>query len=475
MRRRSFLQTIGTAGLSSHLVGAAKKPNIVYILADDLGWGDLLANNPDSQIDMPNAARLAREGIRFTDMHSPSSVCTPTRYGILTGRYCWRTSLKKGVLNGRSPALIESGRLTVPALLRANGYYTGGVGKWHLGLGEGRETNYYQPLTPGPRDAGFNYYYGIPASLDMEPYLYFENDAPVQQPTERTKGANSPRGYFWREGGMAPGFKMEECLPRLTDRAVKFIRDQKDSRSRPFFLYFPMTGPHTPWAPTAEFKDKSRAGLYGDFAQQVDHSLGQILRALEEIKAEGDTLVIFTSDNGAHWTPDDKNKFSHRANASWKGMKADIWEAGHRVPFLARWPGQIRPGTYSNDLGCLTDLMATVADILGVRLPGDAGEDSVSLLPALRGKKGLRTDVVHHSVEGFFGMRQGEWKLCLGRGSGGFSEPKSITAYGTEPKGELYNLREDPGETKNLYNDNPDQVKKLTDLLNNYQANGRSR
>jgi arylsulfatase A len=474
MRRRSFLQMAGTAGLAGRLGGAAKRPNIVYILADDLGWGDLLANNPESQIEMPNAARLVREGMRFTDMHSPSSVCTPTRYGIMTGRYCWRGSLKKGVLQGRSTALIEKDRLTVPAMLKAQGYYTGGVGKWHLGLGEGRETNYEAPLAPGPLQAGFDYYYGIPASLDMEPYLYFENDRPVQAASARTPGADKPRGYFWREGQIAPDLRMEEVLPRLTDRAVGFIRDQKASR-RPFFLYVPLTGPHTPWAPVAEFKGKSRAGLYGDFAQQVDHSLGQILRAIDEIRAGGDTLVIFTSDNGAHWTPEDKKAFAHRANAGWKGQKADIWEAGHRVPFVARWPGVIRPGTSTGELGCLTDLMATCAEIVGAKLPAGGGEDSFSLLPVMKGKRGLREAVVHHSVEGVFGIRKGDWKLCLGRGSGGFSEPKSIVPAGDEPKGELYDLRQDPGEERNRYNENPAKVAELTALLEKYQREGRSR
>ena len=471
MRRRTFLSSLS----ASALWAAPKRPNIVYILADDLGWGDLAANNAESQLDMPNAMRLAREGMRFTDMHSPSSVCTPTRYGILTGRYCWRSPLKKGVLNGRSPALIESDRLTVPAMLRAKGYYTGGVGKWHLGLGAGKETDYNAPLTPGPLAAGFNYYYGIPASLDMEPYLYLENELPVAPASERTPGADTPRGYFWRAGQQAPGFKMEECLPRLTDRAVKFIRDQKANKGRPFFLYFALTGPHTPWAPTAEFKGKSRAGLYGDFVQQVDDTLGQVLRALEEIKQADNTLVIFTSDNGAHWTPEDRQKFSHRANANWKGQKADIWEAGHRVPFLARWPGQIKAGSTSHDVACLTDLMATLAEITGAKLPSAAGEDSFSLLPALHGKKGTRDAVVHHSVEGVFAIRQGEWKLCLGRGSGGFSDPKQITPYGSEPKGELYNLRQDPAETQNVYNEHPDKVLALTELLDRYRREGRSR
>ena len=430
-------------------------------------------NNPDAEVLMPNAARLASEGMRFTDMHSPSSVCTPTRYGILTGRYCWRSSLKKGVLNGRSPALIEQGRMTVPSLLSARGYRTGGVGKWHLGLGEAKVNDYSGPLTPGPRKAGFQYYYGIPASLDMEPYFYFHNDRPVSAATEKTPGADSPRGYFWREGGMAPGFSMEGCLPHLADKAVAFIREQK--AERPFFLYFPMTGPHTPWAPVAEFKGKSRAGLYGDFVQQVDHTLGQILRALDETGQAKNTLVIFTSDNGAHWTVEDRAKFTHRANAKWKGQKADIWEAGHRIPFVARWPGQIRAGSESREVGCLTDLLATVAEIAGVKLPAEAGEDSFSLLPAMRGKKGTRAAVVHHSIDGVFAIRQGDWKLCLGRGSGGFSDPKQITPAAGEPLGELYNLRQDPSEETNLYKQHPEKVKALTALLRGYQRNGRSR
>ena len=268
---------------------------------------------------------------------------------------------------------------------------------------------------------------------------------------------------------------MEECLPRLTDRAVKFVRDQKGSKGRPFFLYFPLTAPHTPWAPTAEYKGKSRAGLYGDFVQQVDNTLGQIMRALDEIKQSDNTLLIFTSDNGAHWTPEDKQKFSHRANANWKGQKADIWEAGHRIPFIARWPGQIRAGSESRELGCLTDLLATVADLQGAKLPQGSGEDSFSLLPAMRGKKGTRDAVVHHSVDGVFAVRQGDWKLCLGRGSGGFSEPKTITPAGNEPKGELYNLREDPTESRNLYNEHPDKVIALAELLDRYRRDGRSR
>jgi len=469
MNRRFFFPVF-----AGGLFGAeTKRPNIVYILADDLGWGDLPANNAESQVRMPHAMRLVREGMNFRDMHSPSSVCTPTRYGILTGRYCWRSRLKKGVLQGRSTALLEAGRLTVPRLLREAGYATGGVGKWHLGLGTGETTNYDAALTPGPAEAGFDSYFGIPASLDMEPYLYFENGKPVKLPTEKTPGANEPRGYFWREGGIAPGFTMEGCLPELTAQAVKFIGRQR--AARPFFLYFPMTGPHTPWAPTEEFKGKSKAGLYGDFVEQVDASLGQVLKALDDAKLAENTLVIFTSDNGAHWTPEDKAKFAHRPNAKWKGQKADIWEAGHRVPFVARWPGRIRAGSSSAALGCLTDLMATVAEMAGTRLPSNAGEDSFSLLPAFAGKKGTREAVVHHSVEGVFAIRRGDWKLCEGRGSGGFSEPKKIDVKPGEAAGELYNVRDDPGETRNLYLERPAEVRALTALLDRYRQSNGSR
>lgn len=457
------------------MLAAGERPNIVYILADDLGQGDLAAFNGDSQVAMPHADRLAREGMRFTDMHSPSSVCTPTRYGIMTGRYCWRSTLKNGVLNGRSPALIEKGRMTVPSFLKAQGYYTAGVGKWHLGLGSGKQTDYTKPFAPSPLNYGFDYYFGIPASLDMEPYLFFENDKTVEQPTARTPGANSPRGYFWREGQIAPGFKIEQCLPTLADKAVDFIRGRKNQRNQPFFLYVPLTGPHTPWAPTPEFKGKSRAGLYGDFVMQTDAVLGQILKALEETGQSRNTLVMFTSDNGAHWTPEDKTKFAHRPNGNLKGQKADIADGGHRIPFLARWPGKIKPNSVSHELHCLTDLLATVAEITGGTLPFNAGEDSFSLLPALMGKRGTRQAIVHHSVDGMFAIRQREWKLCLGRGSGGFSEPRKIVPKPGEPAGELYDLLHDPGETKNLYAQESKRVLELTELLDRYKRDGRSR
>ena len=475
--RRSFCKTLAAMPALAQAAPEGPLPNIVYILADDLGWGDLDCYNSQSAVPTPNANRFATEGMRFTDMHSPSAVCTPTRYGILTGRYCWRSRLKSGVLWGYSPNLIEPGRLTVPAMLKSRGYYTAGMGKWHLGLGDREKTDYDQPLHPGPIDHGFDEYFGIPASLDMDPYLYFENDRAVERPSSHTDGKKAPRGVFWRGGGIAPHFQIEEVLPTLTERAASFIHSRAGKASQPFFLYLALTAPHTPWVPGPEFQGRSKAGLYGDFVAQVDDTLGRVLRALDEAKLSGNTLVVFTSDNGADWKPEDKERFAHRANANWRGEKADIWDAGHRIPFLARWPGRIRPGTVSDELGCLTDLMGTAAAITGVKLPNGAGEDSYNLLPALLGHKGkpIREAIVHHSSLGMFSIRQGEWKLELGLGSGGFSAPQRVDPKPGGPQGQLYNLGKDPTEADNVWQQHPEVVARLTALLERYQRQGYSR
>lgn len=473
MTRRKFLGAAAALGTAQAF--QRRPPNVVYILADDLGWGDLGCYNRDSAIPTPHADRLAREGIRFTDMHSPSSVCTPTRYGILTGRYAWRTRLERGVLWGYSPNLIEPGRMTVASLLRQHGYRTAAIGKWHLGLGEHEKTDYSRPLRPGPLDHGFEYFFGIPASLDMDPYLWVENDRAVELPTRRIEGRNQPRGVFWRPGAIAPSFRLEEVLSTLTGRAVRYIRAQ--SPERPFFLYVALTSPHTPWLPGPAFRGKSKAGDYGDFVAETDDALGRILQALDETGLGKETLVIFTSDNGAHWTPEDKARYAHRANAGWRGMKADIWEAGHRVPFLARWPGRIPAGTTSDYLGCLTDLAATLAELLGVELPPEAAEDSFSMLGALLARKDVRPrpPVVLHSSEGMFAIREGPWKLIRGLGSGGFSEPRLVEPKPGEPAGQLYHLGRDPGETVNLYMKHPEIVARLETLLEDVRRKGRSR
>jgi arylsulfatase A-like enzyme len=475
LNRRRFLAGAGAAALPA--LAADPLPNIIYILADDLGTGDLGCYNAESKIPTPYADQLAREGMRFTDMHSPSSVCTPTRYGILTGRYCWRSRLKQGVLDGESPYLLEPGRMSVASMLKQKGYRTAAIGKWHLGLGNDPKTDYTKPLRPGPLDAGFDSFFGIPASLDMQPYLYVDNDRAVELPTSRIGEVREQRGIFWRGGAIAPGFRHIDVLPKLTERAVKFVDSQKGARG-PFFLYLPLASPHTPWLPTDAFKGKAKAGPYGDFVAQTDDAVGQVMAAVKRAGIERNTLFILTSDNGAHWTPEEIALHNHRANGRVRGQKADIYDGGHRIPFLARWPGRIKPGSVNEQLGCLTDLMATAAEMTGARLPEDAGEDSYSLAPALFGsrpKSAVREVVVHHSVLGLFAIRQGDWKLSLGRGSWGFTEPKQIKPKAGEPEGELYNLAADPLETENLYLKEPQRVQRMMALLDQYKREGRSR
>lgn len=477
MRRRSFLQALPAAAWAAQRPAAAR-PNILFLLADDLGSGDLGCYNRESKIPTPNLDKLAAQGVRFTDMHSPSAVCTPTRYGILTGRYCWRSSLKSGVLNGYSPNLIEPGRPTAASLLKQQGYSTAAFGKWHLGLGADARTDYSKPLHPSPTDHGFDTFYGIPASLDMPPYLWVDDDHPAEPLSAETpgdKGLGGSQGRFYRGGAISPSFKIDDVLPTITRKSEEFLRAR---RTNPFFLYVPFTGPHTPWAPLKEFQGRSRAGLYGDFVTQVDDSVGRILAALEQSGQARNTLVFFTSDNGAYWKPANIEAFGHRANARWRGMKADIYDGGHHIPFLARWPGHITAGAVSSQLGCLTDLCATAAEVSGAALPRDAAEDSFSLAPALFGTKpvtAVRDTVIHHSAQGLFAIRRGPWKLAMGRGSGGFTQPAAITPKEGEPEGELYNLADDPEETRNLWLEKQDMVKSLTAALVQARSDGRTR
>ena len=453
-------------------------PNIVFILADDMGFGDPGAYNPASKIPTPNMDRLAAEGIRFTDAHSPSGVCTPTRYGLLTGRYSWRTRLKKGVTRGYSANLIDTSRVTVASLLQDAGYATAVIGKWHLGLGSEEPLDYSRRLHPGPLSHGFDYYFGIPASLDMEPYLYVENEKAIELPTDSV----GPSGYeyggpYWRAGPIAPSFRHIDVLPDLTEKVVSFIENHNSNHSdKPFFLYFPLPAPHTPWLPTEPFKGKSEAGEYGDFTHQVDWTVGQVLETLDKLGLTENTLVMLASDNGSFWIQEDIERYDHLSNGPLRGIKADIWEGGHRVPLIARWPGNIRPGSTTDVLASLTDFMATAADIVDVELPQDAGEDSYSLLPALEGRpeNHLRNDAIHHSSEGMFAIRKGDWKLVEGLGSGGFSVPKFEDPVPGGPAGQLYNLKEDLAESTNRYAEEPEIVAELTALLNRHRDQGYS-
>lgn len=471
-RRHWIAASLGAGNLQP----PPEKPNVVLIIADDFGWGDAGCYNPEARTRTPAIDQLAAGGVRFTDAHSASSVCTPSRYGILTGRYCWRTRLTNGVLNGESPSLIEPGRETLASMLKKQGYRTGGFGKWHLGLGPGGKTDYSAELRPGPNDFGFDEYFGIPASLDMPPYLFFENRRVLEAPTSQIAGNGAPpRGPFWRGGAIAPGFRMEDVLPKITERACRFIAH---SAGQPFFAYVPLNAPHTPWVPSQDWKGKSKAGLYGDFVGQVDDSVRAITGQLRQQRALENTILIVTSDNGAPWAAQDAEAAGgHRANASWRGQKADIQEAGHRIPFIAHWPARFKPGVCRQTI-CLTDIFATLAGIHGVALASNTAEDSFSILPALLDPQRaapVRDAIVHHSAQGLFAIRQGDWKLILGRGSGGFTQPAVIKPAPGEPEGELYNLAKDPHEDDNVYRQNPETVRRLTDLLALYRRQGHSR
>lgn len=487
INRRDFCLGLGAAALMTSGKGFAAPlnsgsslnslPNIVYVLCDDLGWGDLEVYNAHSAVPTPHANSLAEQGRRFTDMHASAAVCTPSRYSILTGAYSWRSRLKEGVLGGYSPDLIPTSQETVPSMLKATGYYTAGVGKWHLGLGDERHTDYAQPLNPGPIENGFDYYFGIPASLDMKPYLYFENNHTVELPTLRTPGNREPRGVMWRPGPIAPDFDLKEVLPTITAKAVDVIKSRAKKPNQPFFLYAALPSPHTPWLPLPEYRGKSRAGRYGDYVAEVDAMLGRIMDALKETGLEDNTLLVFTSDHGADWRPSDIAQFEHRANGPWRGRKADVWEGGHRVPFITRWPGHIPPNTVSDELGSLTDLMATAAAMVQIPLTSNMAVDSYNLLPSLCGtnKEPIRHIVAAESCYGIRSIREGTWKLAEGLGSGGFSHPRHVAPQPGGPKGQLYDLANDPGERYNIYQQHPDIVNHLTGLLAKYERQGYSR
>ena len=471
--RSALLLALLLPGCAAVPPASAAPPNLVYILADDLGIGDLSCLNKDSKIATPNMDRLAAQGMIFTDAHSGSAVCTPTRYGILTGRYAWRTRLQEGVLDGYSPALIDPKRLTVASLLRSRGYHTACFGKWHLGFqwgGTKDAVDYTQPIKNGPTAAGFDAYTGISASLDMPPYLWIENDRAVGIPTA-TKA-------FHRPGPAHPDFEAVDVLSTITRKSIDYL-DQRAKDGRPFFLYVPLTAPHTPIVPSPEFKGKSGLGPYGDFVLQTDATVGDILKALDRNGQAGNTIVILTSDNGCSPSADYPAlaKQGHNPSHTFRGTKADIFEGGHRVPFLARWPEKIRAGSRSDQTICLTDLMATCADLLGAALPDDAGEDSVSLLPAFLGRATgpLREATVHHSINGSFAIRQGSWKLELCPDSGGWSPPRpGKAATSALPPVQLYDLALDGGERKNVQADHPEVVDRLTRLLQSYVDRGRS-
>lgn len=470
---------------------AATPPNIVYILADDLGIGDVSSYNLKSAWQTPHLDRLAREGLRFDAAHSASSLCTPSRYAFLTGRYAWRGPLKQGVLQGYHPALIEPGRPTVASFLRQHGYTTAVFGKWHLGLDWVRtgplleNVDFSKPFAAGPTTHGFDRFFGISASLDMPPYVWLAQDRATMVPTATV--ADSPTPKLWRAGPIAADFKMEDVQPRLIATALDYIAERATAKDgKPFFLYLPLAAPHTPVLPTRDFEGKTKTTSYGDFVAQVDADVGQLVMTLEKHGLSKNTLVIFTSDNGFAPAADVPGhaKFNHDPSGGYRGFKSDLYEGGHRVPFIAHWPGTIKAGTTSDALVAQLDLFATAADLVGAKLPETAAEDSFSFLPLLRGEKqSARTAIISHSAEGRFAIQAGPWKLLLWPGSGGWSAPTpkpsvwlkvERTDLATLPSFQLYHLAIDPAEKQNLAAAQPEIVQRLGQMLRADIERGRS-
>jgi arylsulfatase A-like enzyme len=474
---------------------ATSMPNVVVILADDLGYGDIGAYNPAGKVPTPNVDRLARQGVRFTDAHSSSAVCTPTRYGLLTGRYAWRSRLERGVLWGEGAPLVEPDRLTLASMLKARGYATAAIGKWHLGLGwaplPGRTPStttrnqidwidFTRPFTGGPTSLGFDRFFGITASLDMPPYVYLENDRVAAAPTTTLPGVPEGDPAFYRAGIASPGFHPQSVLPDLTARAVAYVAERgADPARRPFLLYLALAAPHTPVMPTPPFRGRTGIGPYGDFVAETDDAVGQVLRALDDARLASDTLVLFASDNGPAPLGGIAEAASHGHDASggWRGVKAGLYEGGHRVPFVIRWPGVVAPGTTSTRVVATTDVVATIAGVVGAPLPRTAAEDSISFAEELRApaKDASRGPaLVLHSQNGSFAVRDGRFKLILTHSAGTDDDPP-LRDPGRTPPRQLYDLAADPKETTNLAALHPEIASRLEGVLRSYREAGRSR
>jgi len=477
------MKTLATLLITACAV-LAEKPNIILVYVDDMGYGDASCLNPPAKFKTPNIDRLAREGLTFTDGHSSDTVCTPSRYGLLTGRYAWRTTLKRGVMGAEAKCLIADKRMTLASLLGDNGYATAMVGKWHLGMdfpGTKGERDWTQPVRDMPLDKGFDYFWGIPASMNYGVLAWFEGRHAKVPPTlftrkkpnaiaisdYRIKPPYEAKPLKPNDLEVAPDFVDVECLDRFTTQSLKWLDGRAaDARNgKPFFLYLPYTSPHKPVIPLEKFRGQGKAGAYGEFMIETDHHLGRILKWLDDQKLAKNTMVIFTSDNGPENTWRKRIELhGHHSSGIYREGKRSIYEGGHRVPFLIRWPAQVKAGSKWNRPVCQTDLLATVAKMLGKRLPENAGEDSISFYRVLRGVKensmAERVAMVHHGSQGRFAIRESNWKLVM--------------EDGRRNQRELFDLAVDPGETKNLIGANPAISKRLTAKLAAIVRNGRS-
>ena len=445
----------------------SSKPNIVFILADDMGYGDPQCYNPDSRIPTPNIDRLASDGMMFRDAHSAGAWCVPARYGLMTGQYPGRVQL-----NWQERSLVQPNQETLATMLKRNGYHTACIGKWHLGFDN---INWDEPekndtLTGGPVERGFDYFFGMHASLDIPPYFYIENDRLVEKATSMVEDNASAdattaiSGAFWRGGACSPGFKHHEVLDVFLDKAKNFVTHHLETKKEePFFLYFPLTAPHTPWLPKDEFVNKSGAGEYGDFTMQVDHLLGQVRKMLDEKGLTQNTLVVFSTDNGPVWFGEDIDKFGHDAKGGLKGMKVDLWEGGSRVPFIISWPDKVPVGTQSDQLLGFTDMMATFASVVGDKTFDNTGFDSYDLSPALFNES-YSTPIRRELVLQEKVFRKDNYKLIMGTGLGILSkrfDNEGIYLSEEKNEGELYDLKNDLQETNNLYQKEPERVQQM--------------
>ena len=467
--------------IGSSTIYSQDRPNIIYILADDLGSGDISSINKNSFVKTEAIDRLAKEGVLFSDAHTPSSVSSPTRYGVVTGRYCWRTKLQAGVLWGASPLLLKEEEPTVASLLKANGYSTAVVGKWHLGLGWQNIKNdavadFEKPISNGAHSVGFDYSYIMPASLDIPPYIYIKNG---KQTAPATRIIDGTTGYnFYRKGNIADDFDINNTLDHFSDVAVEYI-EERAKEDKPFFLYYPLTAPHAPIIPSQKFKGESGGTDYTDFLLHVDDVVARVVDAVKRSGIEEETIIIFTSDNGCSPAArfDELAKIDHDPSYIYRGMKADIYEGGHRVPFIVKYPNVAKVGHVSTQLTCLTNLYATCAEIIGADMTENEGVDSHSILSALQGAESTSDiAVVHHSVDGYFSIRKGDWKLIVAKGSGGWSDPKPGKEAHDAPAMQLFNLKDNIAEDSeyNLYDIERDRAHDLFIELTTIVDNGRS-
>lgn len=486
----------------------APRPNIIIILADDLGYGDVACYNSQSKVPTPNIDRLAREGMRFTDAHSPCTVCTPTRFSLMTGVMPFRVPNGGTVFTGvGGPSLIAPGRLTLPEMLRAQGYATAAVGKWHVGMSffdkagnritangvEGvKQIDYTRRIEGGPADHGFDSFFGTACCPGTDwLYAFIVNDRIPTPPTRAIDRALLPKHPYANDcrGGMiAPDYPMEELDLVFLKRSQQFLEEHvKKSASKPFFLYHSTHAVHLPSFAAPQFNGKTQAGPHGDFIFEFDWVVGELLKTVETLGVADNTLIILSSDNGPETTAvvHMREDYAHDGARPWRGVKRDAWEGGHRVPFIVRWPDRIQAGTTSDQLACLTDVMATAAAITGSELPRDAAEDSFNLLPALEGKAAapIRPYLLTQAFNGArtLTLRRGQWKYIAHRGSGGNGydkgelKPYALPELDPEAPAQLYDVSADPGETTNLCSKRPEIVKQLRTLLEQSKTTGRSR